>query len=58
MTLEQQIHIKELTDKPVICLNLPDNFSYRDPELMELIKVRYTDHILKDTFTSEDTKAD
>ena len=26
---------------PVTCLNLPDNFSYRDPELMRLVSERY-----------------
>ena len=27
---------------PVICLNIPDNFSYRDPELIRLIIESYT----------------
>ena len=26
---------------PVTCLNIPDNFAYRDPELIRLIKERY-----------------
>ena len=26
---------------PIICLNIPDNYPYRDPELIELIKERY-----------------
>jgi len=29
------------TNKPIYSLNIPDNFEYRDPELMELIKERY-----------------
>jgi len=28
-------------DKPVICLDIPDNFKYRDPELMKMIAERY-----------------
>lgn len=32
---------KEITDKPIICLDLPDDFGYRDPELMSLIKKSY-----------------
>ena len=32
----------ELYDPPkVICLDIPDQFCYRDPELVELIKKRY-----------------
>lgn len=27
---------------PVTCLNIPDNFSYRDPELIKLITEHYT----------------
>jgi predicted protein tyrosine phosphatase len=28
-------------DKPIRCLCIPDRFSYRDPELMKLIRERY-----------------
>jgi predicted protein tyrosine phosphatase len=28
-------------DKDVLCLNLLDHFSYRDPDLIRLIKERY-----------------
>lgn len=28
-------------NKPVICLNIEDDFRYRDPELIELIKKNY-----------------
>lgn len=27
---------------PVTCLNIPDNFGYRDAELMKLVRERYT----------------
>jgi predicted protein tyrosine phosphatase len=30
-----------ITGTPVICLNIPDVFNYRDPVLMDLIKTRY-----------------
>lgn len=33
--------IKLPYQKPVICLNIPDNFGYRDPALMEMIKTNY-----------------
>lgn len=29
--------------KPIVCLDLPDNFSYRDAKLMKLIAARYTE---------------
>jgi len=44
MTYKQEIELKEITDKPVICLNILDNFEYRDPELIELIKERYKEN--------------
>jgi predicted protein tyrosine phosphatase len=31
------------TDKPIISLNIPDQFQYRDPELIELIRKAYKD---------------
>jgi predicted protein tyrosine phosphatase len=33
--------IKNPRLKPVICLNIPDNFGYRDPVLMEMIRTNY-----------------
>ena len=30
-------------DRPVVCLNIDDNYSYMQPELVELIKERYED---------------
>lgn len=41
MTKEQETVLKTRTEKPVICLNIPDSFGYRDPQLMTLIKERY-----------------
>jgi len=31
----------DLTDKSVFCLDIPDEFSYRDPRLMDMIKLKY-----------------
>jgi predicted protein tyrosine phosphatase len=28
----------------VVCLNIPDSFSYRDPELVRLVRERYSEH--------------
>lgn len=33
----------QLNGTPVINLEIPDNFRYRDPKLMEMIKTRYDD---------------
>lgn len=30
-----------MTNKKIICLNIPDNFEYRNPKLIELIKKNY-----------------
>lgn len=38
--LETQYY--ELEDREVVCLNIPDSYGYRDPELMELIKINYS----------------
>jgi len=32
------------SDKPIIVLNIRDNYSYRDTELMRLIRERYTQY--------------
>lgn len=34
--------LTELTDKPVVCLDIPDSFPYRDAELQKLIKEAYS----------------
>lgn len=31
----------KVKDKPVLCLDIEDNYPYRDPELMKLIAERY-----------------
>jgi len=46
MTQDQQEAVQEMVKSislptPVICLDIPDNFSYRDPELMRMIVERY-----------------
>lgn len=44
MNESQSKDIKAIGTKPnqlVICLGIPDNFSYRDPELIRLITERY-----------------
>jgi len=43
MKYSQAIEIKDKfkTEKPICILDINDNFSYRDPELMELIKEKY-----------------
>ena len=41
MTLEQEERLKERTPMPIVCLNIPDNYHYRDPALIELIKTNY-----------------
>lgn len=34
---------KRNENKPVVCLNIQDNFEYRDPELVKLITERYSE---------------
>jgi predicted protein tyrosine phosphatase len=42
MTAEQEAMLKESgCTKPIICLNIEDNFEYRDPKLMKLIAKNY-----------------
>jgi len=43
----QKLIIKKLTEKPIICLNIEDVFDYRDPALMEIIKIRYLEETKK-----------
>lgn len=47
MTMEQACIVEAKLveydlDKPQFSLNIPDNFGYRDPELIRLIRERYT----------------
>lgn len=44
MTKEQERELKFKTKKPIVCLDIPDNFAYRDPELMKMIAERYNSH--------------
>lgn len=32
-------------EKTIVCLNIQDDFEYRDPQLMELVKVRYNAYL-------------
>ena len=43
VTVENEIekYLKTITEKPIINLDIPDNYAYRDPKLIELIKNRY-----------------
>jgi len=47
MTKTQQQELVERTNKPVVCLNIPDNFEYRNPDLMKMIADRYTEETTK-----------
>jgi len=39
---EMEKELKSLTEKPVLNLNVPDTFEYRDEDLMSLIRLRYS----------------
>ncbi len=39
--LEKRVKASGGIDTPVICLNIPDSYSYRDPKLMKLIRKNY-----------------
>ena len=41
MEEDQMFALREFTSKPIICLNIEDDFAYRDPELMQMIAKRY-----------------
>ena len=41
MTEEHKIRLKELTEKPIKCLNIPDSYEYRNKDLMKMIKENY-----------------
>jgi predicted protein tyrosine phosphatase len=36
-------NVSDGKDKTIIILDIPDQFAYRDPELVELIKRRYAE---------------
>ena len=35
----------ETADKPVICLNIPDDYQFMQPELVELLEASVTPHL-------------
>lgn len=43
MTLDQYDDLAGRTKKPILCLSIEDDFVYRDPDLMELIKCNYNE---------------
>jgi predicted protein tyrosine phosphatase len=43
MDKNQEKLLTEMTGKPIICLNIPDHFEYRNPELIDLIKKSYSE---------------
>lgn len=46
MNMEQAQHLKESgCDKPIICLNIDDNYEYRDPDLIKLITKNYKEAV-------------
>jgi len=34
-----------LADKPVVCLHIPDEFRFMDPDLVDLLKSRLREHV-------------
>lgn len=53
MTYEQSIELAEKTKKPILCLDIEDNFAYRSPKLMKLIRKNYKNLSDKKTPTTE-----
>lgn len=41
MEKDQAKKLRDVTTKPVVCINVPDIYPYRDPELVKLIKTNY-----------------
>lgn len=51
-------HLLDRSDVPqprIVCLNIPDDYAYRDKELIRLIKQRY-DQLTPERFTRVDSK--
>ena len=44
-TVKQLLNQAKLKDKPVICLDIPDNFHYRHPDLIDLIRKNYDERV-------------
>jgi predicted protein tyrosine phosphatase len=50
MDRRQAAEIKNMLgdeERPIVVLDIPDNFRYRDPKLIELIREAYNDHLKK-----------
>lgn len=45
MTKDQERELKARTVKPVVCLDIPDNFAYRDSRLIKMIEEEYQKHL-------------
>lgn len=48
MDIDHENKLRKMTDKPIIRMDIPDVYNYRDPELMRIIAERYpkiADHI-------------
>jgi predicted protein tyrosine phosphatase len=43
----QAKRLSEMTTKPVVNLNIGDNFEYRDKGLMVIIRTKYDQHLTK-----------
>ena len=41
MTPDQKLTLIQRTNKPIICLNISDNYDYRNPDLMRVIRENY-----------------
>lgn len=53
MTEDHELKLKALLDlyrrkRPIVRLNIPDEFAYRDPTLVEMITKAYSAHLDKD----------
>lgn len=44
MEKEHLTYLKKVTKKPIICLDIPDMYGYRNLKLIKLIKERYKKH--------------
>lgn len=52
MERKQAVLLEKLTNKPVLCLEIPDHFRYRDTELMDMVKKQY-DKMSKPVLTND-----
>jgi predicted protein tyrosine phosphatase len=43
MSIDQKLNLLGMTTKPVICLDITDNYEYRNEELMDLIAKQYVE---------------